>query len=205
MFPSHDKVGFADVVAGTIVVDSTADTTVDADGECTLREAIINANAQGAELSGGDCAPSATGTNTINFNIAGGCPQTISPLSALPDITSSVIINGYSQTGAQENSAPSPQPFNGTICITLSGANAGPVDGFTIKSSNNSTIKGLAINDFQHAGIRLDTSNTNKISGNYIGTNSEGNTAIANQQSGILITNTSANNSVGGTLAAGIS
>jgi hypothetical protein len=57
-------------------------------GRCTLRAAIEEAN---------DTA----GDDTINFNIGGtGAGKTISPSSALPTITDTITIDGYTQTGA---------------------------------------------------------------------------------------------------------
>src|SRR3712207_1774109 len=73
-------------------VNSTADP---GDGvcnstECTLREAITAANA-------------GAGLDTISFNIPGSGVQTIAPATALPIITDPVVIDGYTQPGAQEN------------------------------------------------------------------------------------------------------
>lgn len=51
--------------------------------QCTLRAAIQQANA-------------APGADTINFNVPGIGVKTISPASALPDVTEQVTIDGYS-------------------------------------------------------------------------------------------------------------
>src|SRR5439155_24062018 len=56
----------------------------------SLRQAILGANAT-------------PGTDTINFNILGIGPFTISPPTALPTITDPVIIDGYTQLGATAN------------------------------------------------------------------------------------------------------
>ncbi len=56
-----------------------------ADGSVSLREAIIAAN-------------NTAGTDTINFNIGGTGVKTINLASALPAITDTIVINGYSQT-----------------------------------------------------------------------------------------------------------
>lgn len=42
--------------AATLVVNSTANTTVDSDGNCTLREAVLNANGN-TDTTAGDCLP----------------------------------------------------------------------------------------------------------------------------------------------------
>src|SRR6476646_8682136 len=60
-------------------------------GTGTLRQALVDANAT-------------AGTDTINFNIPGSGVHTISPAANLPQITSAVIIDGYSQPG---NGGPS--------------------------------------------------------------------------------------------------
>src|SRR5688572_26206575 len=65
--------------------------TVTADaGAGSLRQAILDANATG-------------GPDDITFNIGGGGLQTISVLSALPDITEAVVINGTTQPGFAGN------------------------------------------------------------------------------------------------------
>ena len=72
-------------LAATIIVNSTADTTVAGDGQCTLREAIINANSN-SDTTSGDCI-TGSGTDNIHFNLAGTPPFTIGVTSALPQIT----------------------------------------------------------------------------------------------------------------------
>lgn len=87
--------------AGTITVNSTADTVAD-DGECTLREAIIAANDDTASgATPGECA-AGSGADTINFAITGAADFTIGgqngytilPDSDLPHLTSEVVIDG---------------------------------------------------------------------------------------------------------------
>ena len=138
---------------------ATFSVTSDGDsGAGTLREAIAKANAK-------------TDLDTINFAIGSG-PRTIAPLSALPIITSSVIIDGTSQPG---NDPTNPDPI-----IRLSGQNiTGPgVSGFDFQTgSNGSQIQGLIIQNFTSSGLifRSTTGNTigravagagNLISGN---------------------------------------
>ena len=69
----------------TFLVNTTADS-----GPGSLRQAILDSNA-------------ATGGNSINFNIPGTGVQTIALQSALPTITTAVVIDGYSQPGASPN------------------------------------------------------------------------------------------------------
>src|SRR5688572_10952148 len=66
------------------------------EGTGSLRQAILDSNNN-------------TDADSIEFAIVGDGPHTISPLSALPDISDAVLINGYSQPGAQANTSPAGQ------------------------------------------------------------------------------------------------
>ena len=140
----------------TFVVSSTND-----GGPGSLRQAILDSN-------------SATGgTNTIDFAIPGRGVQTIAPLSELPAITQSVLIDGFSEPG-----------YAGTPLIELSGSQAGTSDGLTI-TGPDVTVRGLNINGFsQGAGIHVTgTSATgNWIYGNFLGTDPTGTQALPNNE-----------------------
>ena len=69
------------------IVTSFVVTNTNDSGAGSLRQAILNANAN-------------AGLDIITFNIAGTGPHTISVPSPLPTITDSVDINGFSQGGA---------------------------------------------------------------------------------------------------------
>lgn len=69
--------------AADIEVNSTDDTAAAGDGDCTLREAINNAESN-SDTTGGDCDPG-SGPDTITFSVSG----TITLGSTLPSITSS--------------------------------------------------------------------------------------------------------------------
>lgn len=168
-----------------ITVDSkldTADANVgnnicdDGAGNCTLRAAIEESNAT-------------TGTQTITFNISGTADftnggqngYTIQPTSGLPQITDTVNIDGYTQPGAQANTAIAPNPLNGRLLVELNGDNAGVSDGLGFFSnSNNSTIKGLVINGFDQGNAIFMLVDNIVIRGNYIGANPAGNSAKPN-------------------------
>ena len=81
----------------TFLVNTTADS-----GPGSLRQAILDSNA------------ATGGTSTIDFAIPGQGVQTIAPISPLPAITKSVLIDGFSQPG-----------YAGTPLIELSGSQAG--------------------------------------------------------------------------------
>ncbi len=157
--------------ASTTEVTNTNDS-----GPGSLRAAIESANATG-------------GIQTITFAIPGAGVHTISVLSPLPDITDAVVIDGTTQ-GV---SATPLIELNGTL------AGAGAL-GLKIKTGG-STVRGLAINRFNGAGIRLVNGNGNIVVGNVIGTNAAGTADLGNTGDGVQIIN-SDNNTIGGTTAA---
>src|SRR5687768_5418676 len=114
------------VSALTYTVNTTADDIIgvcDAT-HCSLREAIIDANAN-------------AGADTISFSIGTGV-QTISPTSPLPTITGQVTIDGTTQTG-----------FTTAPLIVLDGSLAGTTEfdhGLEFGTgSTNSIIRSLVI------------------------------------------------------------
>lgn len=151
--------------------DSACETSTP--GECTLRAAIEEVNAG----SGGD---------TINFGIAGTGVHMLTPASGYPTISQSVTIDGYSQPGAVANTAPSPQPFNGTLTIEIDGTSAGGSSSGLYLNSSNITVKGLVINRFSQNGVRVGSANNLIISGNYIGTDPTGLINRGNAKDGVI-------------------
>ncbi len=141
----------------TLVVTNTADS-----GAGSLRDAIDVSNAS-------------VGTHdTIEFMIGSGI-QTINLSSGLT-ITDSVTIDGWTQPGWVDN------PM-----IHLDGSGAGiNADGFDI-SAGNTTIRGLAINGFDAAGIWMHASGNNLIEANFIGTDVAGTATAANNADGISV------------------
>ncbi|HVD96870.1 MAG TPA: T9SS type A sorting domain-containing protein [Cytophagaceae bacterium] len=157
--------------AATFTVTNTNDA-----GAGSLRQAILDANANGA-------------TDIINFNITGTGPFTITLASALPAISTPITINGYSQTGAAA----------GTLKIIVNGNSAIP-NGFDVNTAGPSTIKGLVIKNFTAFAVIINGTNGNSILGNYIGIDVDGNTIAANGFHGLTLVN-SDNNTIGGTAA----
>lgn len=166
------------VSAATITVDSDQDTTIDADGDCTFREAILNANAE-TDLSDGDCV-AGSGTDTIVFS----APMTII-LGADISVASPVNIDGISGD-------------NG-VCATK---NLGIVlDGGEISlggSADGSTIHGLVIKNYPIAGVRLTSNVGTTVSCNIIGLDETGTVASGGQDS--IIVSGGSNNTIGGSL-----
>ncbi|MCA9215240.1 MAG: DUF4347 domain-containing protein, partial [Planctomycetales bacterium] len=156
----------------TFTVTNTNDS-----GAGSFRQAIIDANAL-------------AGLDTINFSIVGVDPYTINLASALPTITDTVFIDGWSENNWVD------KPI-----IVLNGSGAGAVHGLSITASN-STIRGLVIQNFGVNGILLNSgASNNTIVGNYIGTDATGNIDQGNGSHGISINNNSNNNTIGGTVA----
>lgn len=143
----------------------------DSSGNCTLRAAIMEANALG-------------GTDTINFDISPSGPKTISPTSLLPVINGTVIINGTTQPG-----------FSGMPIIEVKGSSIGGAVILSVAGSN-CTIRGLVVNSVDGVGINVMGSN-NKIIGNFIGTDLSGTVAQGCADAGIVIL--TSGNTVGGT------
>lgn len=128
-----------DNITTPIIVTTNAD-----GGAGSLREAITLANLDG-------------GTDTINFNLAGGTSQIINLMSALPPIVETLILDGTTQPG-----------FNGSPLITLNGAAAGAgANGLTI-ATDGCTMRGLVITNFGGSGVRITSGTDNRITQNSI-------------------------------------
>jgi hypothetical protein len=150
----------------TLLSPFTVTTTVD-NGDNTnpvprsLRAAVLAVNAD----------TSNPGTDEIDFDITTGtAPFTISPPSPLPTITHPVVINGYSQPGAQANTLSNGDGATQLIQLSGPGMTSG-VTGLDLATSG-STVEGLVINQFS---IAINVSgNNNQIQGNFVGTDSTG-------------------------------
>lgn len=170
-FTVNSTADFEDANLGDGVCETTTP------GECTLRAAIMEANAS-------------PGMDTISFAIPGSGPYTISPSHELDFISDPVIIDGTTQPG-----------FSGTPIIELDGSSAGPDAHGIFIYAGSSTIRGLVINRFALTGIELQVSGGNVIQGNYIGTDVTGTVALGNGDfDGLLLV--TPNNTIGGTTSA---
>ncbi|MEW6157926.1 MAG: right-handed parallel beta-helix repeat-containing protein, partial [Verrucomicrobiota bacterium] len=141
--------------------------TTDA-GAGSLRQAILDANAN-------------AGPDTITFNIA-GASLTITPASALPDLTEAVVIDGTSQPG-----------FAGSPLIEISGSalSSGTPDGLRILAGNT-TLRALVINRFRGDGVELSGGNGNVVEHCVIGLDKAG-ADQGNFLNGVLINNSNDN------------
>lgn len=176
--------------ASTFEVNTTAD---DDDGacvaldpnnaaaDCTLREAINAANAN-------NNAPT---IDTINFQIppaggvktifVGSTPTGPTAGQNLPNITEAVTINGYSQSGASENTNDLSEGSNAVLTVELDGSNVAGSTGVGLRVFkpgtviSNVVIKGLVINRFSAIGIIMTGFGSgNRVEGSFIGTDPTG-------------------------------
>ena len=170
------SVAFSDAALGQWegLLDTFTVTNTNDSGAGSLRQAILDANALG-------------GLDTINFSIVGGDPYTINLASALPTITDEVFIDGWSENNWVD------KPI-----IALNGSGAGAAHGLNIQA-DNSTIRGLVIQNFSVNGILINGASNTTIVGNYIGTDAAGIIDQGNASHGISINNNSNNNTIGGT------
>jgi len=123
-------------------------------GSGSLRAAINSANSNG-------------GFNIIKFAIGTGCgPHKITLSSALPNITASVLINGYTQTGSAENDLD--VGYDAVFCIVLDGDTNHIANGFKVLSGA-ATFEGIAFSGFTNAAIDLQGGSGHVIEGVRIG------------------------------------
>jgi hypothetical protein len=154
------------------ITNARCDTSANRGNQCTLRAAIEEAN-------------DTSGEDTIRFQIGDtDSVKTISPDSRLPVVTDTVTIDGYTQTGASENTLE--EGTDAVFKVQLKGSDAGAFEtGLRIEAAD-STIRGLAINRF-HVGVNIvgigGENGGNRVEGNFIGTNAAG---TADRGNGII-------------------
>ncbi len=156
-------------------------------GDGSLRDAILLADAVNSSI------------DTIGFAIPGAGVHTISPLSVLPAITSSITIDGYTQSGASPNTNTTlAAGDNAVIMIEING-NGQAFDGLTI-AGGGSTVRGLAIDGFSpgqgEGGIRLSVLGGERIEGDFLGTDAASRPGLGNFYGAVV---QSAGNTIGGT------
>ncbi|HTY41404.1 MAG TPA: S-layer homology domain-containing protein [Thermoanaerobaculia bacterium] len=178
--------------ATTYTVTNTGDS-----GAGSLRQAITDANAH-------------PGADTIAFDVPGAGVHTIAPLTALPPITDTVTIDGYTQPGASANTNAFGQPSNAVILIELDGENLpASTSGIEIQA-DSVVVRGLAVNrclstqgfpPFYGAIVITSGSNT-VVAGNVIGLDPSGtvipNVAGARQKNGVVLVTSGNGHTIGG-------
>jgi titin len=174
-------------VPATITVTSLADTL--ASGGVTLRAALTSTN-QGHDAPGVTHTGAYGVGDRIDFQFAGSGAHTIHLTSALPWLTRTVMLDGWSQVGSQ---------YHGSPLIELDGSAAGhAVDGLIV-AAPGSKVQGVAIVSFDGNGIYVTAGGSKSIvQGNYLGVAPDGAHALSNHGNGLLIVDSSGN-TVGGT------
>lgn len=140
-----------------LVVKNAAD-----DGADTLRAAVTNANLYG-------------GTHTIAFALP-TCPTVIYLATPLPPITSTILVDGYTQAGSAPND--SDLVFDANLCVLIKPATTATA---AFRASNNAsggtnaslTLRGVGIGGFGQDVILLGGSN-HAILGNQFGGTANG-------------------------------
>ncbi|MEM7334377.1 MAG: hypothetical protein AAF490_20005, partial [Chloroflexota bacterium] len=148
--------------------DGVCDISVNPGHQCTLRAAMEELNALGAEPT----------PHEIEFDLSGTGPFTFLPSTELPSIDVPMIINGTTQPLAHCADLNS----IANLLIIIDGSNIpGFRDGLSINpNGSGSTIRGLVIGNFTD-GIEINTqSNNNQIICNFIGVHVDGNTEFGN-------------------------
>jgi hypothetical protein len=166
--------------AATITVDANADTMV-SDGNCTLREALTNANSD-TDTTSGDCV-AGSGTDTIEFSES----MDIVLVGTSLQVTSPVIIDGTA------NGLGTCTTKNLGVQIDASG-----LDTFNFHvTGSNATIKGIVMKgNLSNTSIIYSSGLNNTFACNIIGYESDGITG-APSQDGIII-NGGDNTMIGG-------
>lgn len=177
-------------VPATFTVVNTNDS-----GAGSLRQAILDANDNG----------NPSDMDIIDFDIPGDEVHTIAIASDLPSVTQKVTIDGYTQTGAQENTAVSPEPINSVIKIEIAGTNATITQGAIGLIANGSVVKGLSIYDASAPSGELDYSNLalvgtgSSVKGSYIGLRADGSTQGQDYKNSVGVFAVGNNTVIGGT------
>ena len=167
-------------ISAVFTVTNTNDT-----GAGSFRQALLDANA-------------APGLDTIAFNIPGAVVHTITtPTTDLPNITSPVLIDGYTQPGSAPNTNALNAGINAVLLIEVVMSSGG--DLHIAAGADGTTIRGLVISN-RYDEISVMANNVT-IAGNFIGTDPSG-TVGKRGTMGIVAQSTATNLTVGGPAAA---
>ena len=187
--------------APAFTVDSAADAAdasagdgacATAQGACTLRAAIQEANLR-------------PGPDAINFNIPGPAgPKTITLSSALPtvnDATGPTTIDGYTQPGSSPNTDPRASNARIGVQLTPAGTYTAGVYGLTVTSPGNA-VRGLSFHKLrQPVWLYGGGATNNTVAGNFVGTNASATFAAASfvdEASGVTLDVGANHNIIGG-------
>jgi len=192
---------FSNTYTVTVLTDNGGVNPAVGAGTGTLRQAIIDANAN-------------AGADIINFNLGVGGPFTITLDATLPSLTdnSGVTIDGWDNSGNDGTpntisvfNATTTTPMNAVYKIIL--ANGANISTGLVLASNNNIIKGLVLQDFGDGTIGANdvamtiSGNANQVLGCIIGLDYLGITGTTKTHRGISISGNT--NAIGDGTAAG--
>ena len=104
--------------------------------------------------------------------------KTIEPANDLPPITDPVTLDGYTQPGARPNTLT--KGDDAVLLVQISGRGSKNSFGLQLQAGE-STVRGLVINGFDNAAIRLQDGGNNVIEGCFLGTDPLGATTVSNR------------------------
>jgi hypothetical protein len=137
-------------------------------GPGSLRDSILAAN-------------TTPGANTIAFSIPGTDVQTIAPLTALPTITNTLTVDGYTQSGSRPNTLTNGN--NAVLLIRLDGRSA--VSPLLALGGSGHLVRGLILVRANGDCLTLSCNNST-IAGNWIGLDAD-NLASGNGGYGVYL------------------
>lgn len=152
-------------------------------GSGSLRQAILDANTN-------------AGTDAILFTALAGGVLTIAPATPLPVVTDTIVIDGFTKTGAHPNTDA--LPGDAVWQVELDGSNAGTgtaADGISIGAAG-SIVRGLVINRFASDGVDVHAANV-QVTGNLFGADPALTTRLQNG-SGVRVEGGSSATQIGG-------
>lgn len=165
------------------VVDGVCETSNP--GECTLRAAIQELNANNNVLS---AVPS------ITFNIPGDDVKTITFAQELPQITKPVVINGFTQPGSSPNTASAPAALNSVIKVEINASQLGQNKSGIVfaQGAGGSVLRGVSVygadsTDQEHANVMINEVQV-IVYGCYIGVKASGQEAASKPRSAGIMT-----------------
>ncbi len=140
---------------------NSCDVSVNPGSQCSLRAALQESNAT-------------TGTDVVKFAIPGGGVHSLVFASPLPALIDRVLIDGYTQPGASPNTRKLGKPLDTDLRIELDGTGLALGNGIRVASGGSgSTVKGLAIVNFESTAVLADSGPVN-VEGNFLGANPDG-------------------------------
>jgi len=153
-------------------------------GAGSLRQAILDANA------------AFNAADRIVFNVPGAGPHTFFPTNALPTITDTVLVDGFTQPGSSTNTLAEGNDAVLKIRINGVATTSFSPDGLRIQA-NGCEVRGLCLIRFGSDGIEINGGSNNLVTGCQLGIDLDG-SAQRNSGSGVHLFNAPANR-IGGT------